>query len=296
VVVTRWFEKHRGLAMGILTASTATGQLIFLPILAKAVESDGWRTAVRIVAFTALAALGMALFFVRESPAAAGIPAFGGTEVIPLEPPVENPARVALRTLGRAAKREDFWFLSSTFFICGASTNGLIGTHLIPACVDHGIPEDRAAGLLATMGLFDLAGTTMSGWFTDRFDGRKLLFTYYALRGVSLMFLPRVLEANAGLFIFAIFYGLDWIATVPPTMRLATESFGVAEGPIVFGWVVAMHQVGAGIAALGAGVARTAYGDYQFAFISAGALCLLAALLSLAVGRVRFATTAPATP
>jgi MFS family permease len=296
VVVTRWFEKHRGLAMGILTASTATGQLIFLPILAKAVESDGWRTAVRIVAFTALAALGMALFFVRESPAAAGIPAFGGTEVIPLEPPVENPARVAMRTLGRAAKREDFWFLSSTFFICGASTNGLIGTHLIPACVDHGIPEVRAAGLLATMGLFDLAGTTMSGWFTDRFDGRKLLFTYYALRGVSLMFLPRVLEANAGLFIFAIFYGLDWIATVPPTMRLATESFGVAEGPIVFGWVVAMHQVGAGIAALGAGVARTAYGDYQFAFISAGALCLLAALLSLAVGRVRFATTAPATP
>lgn len=295
VVVTRWFHTHRGLAMGILTASTATGQLLFLPILAKAVESDGWRTAVRIVAVAAVAALGMAMLFVRESPAALGVPPFGATQIVPLEAASENAAALALRTLGRAAKREDFWFLAGTFFICGASTNGLIGTHLIPACVDHGIPEVRAAGLLATMGLFDLAGTTFSGWLTDRFDGRKLLFTYYALRGLSLVFLPRALSANAGLFVFAIFYGLDWIATVPPTMRLSTESFG-SEGPIVFGWVVAMHQVGASVAALGAGVARTEFGDYQYAFVSAGALCLLAALLSLAVGRVRFATAAPAAP
>ncbi|HEX4381455.1 MAG TPA: MFS transporter [Myxococcales bacterium] len=288
VVVTRWFSKHRGLVMGMLTASTATGQLLFLPVLARAVESDGWRMAVRIVGIAALGAMTLALLFVRESPAAAGVPAFGDTEVRPIEPPAENPARVALRVLAKASRSEDFWLLSGTFFICGASTNGLIGTHLIPACVDHGIPEVRAAGLLAVMGIFDLAGTTFSGWLTDRFDGRKLLFTYYALRGLSLIFLPRALTAQSGLFIFAVFYGLDWIATVPPTMRLATESFG-DEGPIVFGWIVAAHQVGAGIAALGAGLVRTSLGDYQLAFMSAGALCLIAALLALAVGRVRIA-------
>ena len=289
VVVTRWFSKHRGLVMGMLTASTATGQLLFLPVLARAVESDGWRTAVRIVGVAALFALGMALLFVRESPAAMGVPAYGDTEIKPIAPPTENPARLALRVLAKASRSEDFWLLSGTFFICGASTNGLIGTHLIPACVDHGIPEVRAAGLLAVMGIFDLAGTTFSGWLTDRFDGRKLLFTYYALRGLSLIFLPRALNAQSGLLIFAVFYGLDWIATVPPTMRLATESFGAGEGPIVFGWIVAAHQVGAGIAALGAGLVRTSLGDYQLAFMSAGALCIIAALLALAVGRVRVA-------
>src|SRR5471030_1882373 len=279
--------KNRGLVMGMLTASTATGQLLFLPVLAKAVETDGWRAAVRIVGVVALAALALALIFVRESPAELGLPAYGDTEVRPIVPPAENPARVALRALTSASRSTDFWLLSGTFFICGASTNGLIGTHLIPACFDHGIPEVRAAGLLATMGIFDLAGTTASGWFTDRFDSRKLLFTYYALRGLALIFLPRALTAQSGLFVFAVFYGLDWIATVPPTMRLATESFGAAEGPIVFGWIVAAHQVGAGMAALGAGLIRTSLGDYQLAFMSAGALCFFAAALALAVGRVR---------
>ena len=289
VVVTRWFTKRRGLVMGALTASTATGQLLFLPLLAHVVETDGWRWAVRIVALAALAAVAVSVLFVRESPAAIGVAAYGETGVTPAAPSAGNPAAVALRSLGRAVRSEDFWLLAGTFFICGASTNGLIGTHLIPACVDHGIPEVRAAGLLATMGVFDLIGTTASGWLSDRWDSRRLLFAYYGLRGLSLIFLPGALTAGSGLLVFAVFYGLDWIATVPPTVRLATEAFGTTEGPIVFGWVVAAHQVGAGAAALGAGLARTALGDYQLAFQVSGALCIVAALLALGIGRVRFA-------
>jgi MFS family permease len=289
VVVTRWFSKRRGLVMGALTASTATGQLIFLPLLARVVETDGWRWAVRIVALAAIAAVVVAVLLVRESPAAMGVTPYGATEVPAPARRAGNPAQVAVRTLFRSARSEDFWLLAGTFFICGASTNGLIGTHLIPACVDHGIPEVRAAGLLATMGLFDLVGTTLSGWLTDRWDSRKLLFTYYGLRGLSLIFLPQALTAGAGLLVFAVFYGLDWIATVPPTLRLATEAFGKEDGPVVFGWVVAAHQVGAGVAALGAGLIRTVLGDYQIAFLISGGLCLVAALLSLGVGRIRIA-------
>ena len=289
VVVTRWFSARRGLVMGALTASTATGQLLFLPLLARVVETDGWRSAVRIVALAALAAVALAILLVRESPAALGVAPYGATVIA--APPARsgNPARVAVLTLFRAARSEDFWLLALTFFICGASTNGLIGTHLIPACVDHGIPEVRAAGLLATMGIFDMFGTTLSGWLSDRWDNRRLLFTYYGLRGLSLMFLPQALIGGSGLLVFAVFYGLDWIATVPPTVRLATESFGKEDGPIVFGWVVAAHQVGAGVAALGAGFIRTELGDYQAAFFAAGALCLVAALLALAVGRIKLA-------
>jgi predicted MFS family arabinose efflux permease len=183
-------------------------------------------------------------------------------------------------------RHRDFWLLAGTFFVCGASTNGLIGTHLIPACVDHGIPEVRAAGLLAVMGMFDLVGTTASGWLTDRWDSRRLLFTYYALRGLSLIFLPQALhDAGAGLNVFSIFYGLDWIATVPPTVKLATDAFGKDDAPIVYGWVFASHQVGAGIAALGAGVIRTTLGSYRLAFVTSGSVCLVAALLALAIGR-----------
>jgi len=292
VVVTRWFSKHRGLVMGALTASTATGQLLFLPLLAHVAESDGWRWSVRIVGGAALFAVVVSLVFVRESPEALGVPMYGETAVAPAPRSAGNPARIAVQSLFRAARHEDFWLLAGTFFVCGASTNGLVGTHLIPACVDHGIPEVRAAGLLATMGLFDLVGTTMSGWLTDRWDSRRLLFAYYGLRGLSLIFLPQALTQQSGLFVFAVFYGLDWIATVPPTVRLATEAFGKDQGPIVFGWVVAAHQVGAAVAALGAGLIRTSLGDYQLAFMISGGLCLIAALLALAVGRVRFAWSA----
>jgi MFS family permease len=293
VVVTRWFSKQRGLVMGALTASTATGQLLFLPLLAQVAETEGWRWSVRIVGAAAVLAVAVAVLLVRESPAAVGALPYGADEPQAAPPPAGNPAAVAVRTLSRAARSEDFWLLAGTFFVCGASTNGLIGTHLIPACVDHGIPEVRAAGLLATMGIFDLVGTTASGWLSDRFDSRRLLFAYYGLRGLSLIFLPRALVGGSGLLVFAVFYGLDWIATVPPTVRLATEAFGKEDGPVVFGWVVAAHQVGAAFAAAGAGLVRTSLGDYQLAFMTSGALCLLAALLALLVGRIQVAPWRP---
>jgi MFS family permease len=295
VVVTRWFHKQRGLVMGALTASTATGQLLFLPLLASVAESDGWRWSVRIVAVAAAVAVVVALLLVRESPEEVGALPYGATEAVAAAPSKGNPAAVAVRTLFAAARKEDFWLLSGTFFICGASTNGLIGTHLIPACVDHGIPEVRAAGLLATMGIFDLIGTTASGWLSDRYDSRRLLFAYYGLRGLSLIFLPQALTAGSGLLVFAVFYGLDWIATVPPTVRLATEAFGKDDGPVVFGWIVAAHQVGAAFAAAAAGVLRTQLGDNQLAVMTSGALSLLAALLSLAVGRIKIAPWRAAT-
>ncbi len=285
-VVTRWFHTRRGLVMGALTASTATGQLLFLPLLARLTEDSGWRSAIRLVAGAALLLAPVALLVLRESPAAVGLLPYGATAPVPPTARRGNPIAVAFGTLGRAARRRDFWFLAGTFFVCGASTNGLVGTHLIPACLDHGIPEVRAAGLLAVMGMFDLAGTTASGWLTDRWDSRRLLFTYYALRGLSLIFLPDALHHDGtGLSVFSVFYGLDWIATVPPTLKLVTDAFGKDDAPIVYGWVFAAHQVGAGAVALGAGIIRTTLGDYRLAFEASGMLCLAAALLALAINR-----------
>jgi sugar phosphate permease len=296
VVVGRWFSARRGVVLGALTAATATGQLLFLPVLARLAEHDGWRAALWLVAAAALATVPVALLLIRETPADVGVRPYGAVDGEVEDAPRQgNPAAVALRTLARCARSRDFWLLAGTFFVCGASTNGLIGTHLIPACMDHGIPEVRAAGMLAMMGIFDLLGTTGSGWLTDRWDSRKLLFTYYALRGLSLIFLPDALhQQGTGLSLFTVFYGLDWIATVPPTVRLATDAFGRRDAPIVYGWVMAAHQVGAGMAALGAGVIRTALGEYRLAFVTSGALCLVAALLALAIGRRRAAAVAPA--
>jgi len=289
MIVNRWFFARRGLVLGALTASTATGQLLFLPLLARLVESDGWRSSLRLVSLAAVATVPLALLLVRESPAAVGLRPYGAPPgELPPQPRRGNPAALALAALGRASQQRDFWLLAGTFFVCGASTNGLIGTHLIPACMDHGIPEVRAAGMLATMGLFDLVGTTLSGWLTDRWDSRKLLFAYYGLRGLSLVFLPHALiEAGSGLSVFTVFYGLDWIATVPPTVRLAHDAFGKQDAPIVFGWIFAAHQVGAGAAALGAGLVRTHLGDYRAAFLASGCLCLVAAMMALMVGRGR---------
>jgi MFS family permease len=296
-VVSRWFHARRGLVMGALTASTATGQLLFLPLLARITEDAGWRWAIRIVAGAALLMVPIALAVVRESPAAVGALPYGATAPVPPQPRRGNPVVLAFATLRKAARHRDFWLLAGTFFVCGASTNGLIGTHLIPACLDHGIPEVRAAGLLAVMGMFDLVGTTASGWLTDRWDSRRLLFTYYALRGLSLIFLPEALhDAGTGLNLFSVFYGLDWIATVPPTVKLATDAFGKDDAPIVYGWVFASHQVGAGVAALGAGVIRTLLGEYRVAFLISGTVCLFAALLALAIGRGRARAPAGALP
>ena len=285
-IVNRWFVARRGLAMGILTASTATGQLIFLPILAALIQRQGWRPGVLVVAAAAALMIPVVLLLLRERPGDIGVAPLGAAADTPPQATTANPARVAIEALGDGLRSRDFWLLTLTFVICGASTNGLVGTHLIPAAHDHGIPEVRAAGLLALMGVFDLAGTTASGWLSDRWDSRRLLAWYYGLRGLSLLFLPFALATpGAALWVFAVFYGLDWIATVPPTVKLATDAFGVARGPMMFGWMAAGHQVGAAITALSAGWVRTTFGNYRYAFWGSGALCLVAALLALQVRR-----------
>jgi MFS family permease len=285
-VVNRWFVERRGLAMGILTASTATGQLIFLPLLAALIQRQGWRPGVLVVAGAAAFVIPLVIWLLRERPSDLGLAPYGALADVTLPTPPANPVRVALTALADGLRSRDFWLLTLTFVICGASTNGLVGTHLIPAAHDHGIPEVRAAGLLAVMGVFDLAGTTASGWLSDRWDSRKLLAWYYGLRGLSLLFLPFALATpGTALWVFAVFYGLDWIATVPPTVKLATDTFGAARAPVMFGWIAAGHQVGAAATALTAGWVRTTMGDYRTAFWGSGTLCLIAALLALQVRR-----------
>jgi predicted MFS family arabinose efflux permease len=294
-IVNRWFVKHRGLVMGLLTASTATGSLIFIPGLAMLTESSGWQTAVLTIAACSLAIVPFALWLLPEYPIDIGLSLYGGTGLT--QPPAApaRPFHAALSVLWRAAHQRDFWLLFGTFFICGATTNGLVGTHLIALCGDNGIPEVRAASLLAVMGIFDLVGTTLSGWLTDRYDARKLLFVYYSLRGLSLIWLPHSDFTLYSLSVFSVFYGLDWIATVPPTLRLTNEAFGDAAAPMVFGWVVAGHQVGAATAAMVAGSLRTLQGDYVWAFGIAGSVGLIAALLALFIGaRARAQVAQPA--
>jgi len=282
VVVNRWFEERRGLVLGVLSAANATGQLVFLPVLARLVTSHGWRSAVYAVAGCAVFVFLIVFFWMKDRPSEAGLLPYGAVKQ--LAP--QGPARSPLSGLAWAAKSREFWILAGSFFVCGASTNGLIGTHLIPACMDHGIPEVRAAGLLAVMGIFDLAGTTFSGWLTDRFNSRYLLFWYYALRGISLLFLPFSLTHPASaLSLFAVFYGLDWVATVPPTVRLTANTFGKENVGVVYGWIGAAHQLGASLAALGAGSIRTYLGDYRDAFWVSGALCLMVATLLLSTRR-----------
>ncbi|OAN44812.1 MFS transporter [Paramagnetospirillum marisnigri] len=285
-VVSRWFDLYRGTVMGVLSAATATGQLIFLPQMAWMVEQWGWREAVLLIAGAAALLAPVIWFLMRDRPADLGLWPVGATEAPP--PPVKagNPAMAALQALRDGMKSRDFWLLAGTFYVCGLSTNGLIGTHLIPACFDHGIPEVKAAGLLAVMGIFDMVGTTLSGWLSDRWDSRKLLFWYYGLRGLSLIFLDWAFGPDVfGLWLFAVFYGLDWIATVPPTVKLCAQSFGRERAGVMFGWIFAAHQVGAATAAYAAGWIRTDLGDYYLAFLSAGLICLVAAVMSLMVGR-----------
>jgi MFS family permease len=241
-IVNRWFTSNRGLVMGLLTASTATGTLIFMPGLASLVEWGGWQPVVLTVAACCAALIPLVYFLVPERPASIGLRSYGSAhEDQPASPAQGNPFVAAIGNLVRAAKTPTFWFLFATFFICGLTTNGLVGTHLIAFCGDHGIFEVQAASLLALMGFFDLFGTTLSGWLTDRFDPRKLLFFYYGLRGLSLIYLPYSDFSLVSLTVFAAFYGLDWIATVPPTVRIANETFGDKNAPLIFGWVVAGH-------------------------------------------------------
>jgi len=287
-IAARWFAARRGLVVGILTASVATGQLVFLPLLASLTESLGWRPALGLICVMLGVAALAVLLVMRDRPGDLGLRPFGddGTEPLPAPPPNTAPIMAAaFGALRDAAKTKVFWILFATFFICGASTNGLVQVHLIPMCLDFGIPQVHAAGLLAAMGIFDFVGTILSGWLSDRYDNRWLLFWYYGLRGLSLLLLPFSDFSFYGLSLFAMFYGLDWIATVPPTVRLTAQRFGPERANLVFGWIFAGHQLGAGAAAFGAGLSRTVLESYLPAFFVAGALCVFAAVIILMISR-----------
>lgn len=294
-VANRWFVARRGLVVGMLTASSATGSLLFLPLAAWLSDHYGWRIAL-LPAAVACALAGLLMLLVgRDHPAELDLPAFGERMVTAAARHRGNPVGEALATLRDASGSRAFWLLFATFFVCGLSTNGLIGTHFIPLCEGFGMAATAAASVLAMMGMFDLVGTVGSGWLTDRVDSRWLLFAYYGLRGLSLMALPLLHFSVLGLSAFAMFYGLDWIATVPPTVRLATAAFGRERGAVVFGWVFCGHQLGASVAAFGGGWTHDALGSYLPAFFASGAMCLLAALAALAISAgPRIAVRAPA--
>jgi MFS family permease len=288
-IANRWFVSRRGLVLGVLTAGGAAGQLVFLPLLAWLADRHGWRSASVTVAVAALAVVPLVVLVLRERPADVGLRPYGATGDEPDLPPSGGAARTAVTALRSAAPTKAFWLLAGGFLICGASTNGLVGTHFIPAAHDHGMPDTTAAGLLALVGVFDIVGTIASGWLTDRMDSRRLLGWYYALRGLSLLVLPMLFASSPqpSMLVFVLFYGLDWVATVPPTITLAREVFGPTRGTIVFGWIFAAHQIGAAIAAGVAGAIRTSLGSYTLAWWGAGALCLFAAAMSLSIGRDR---------
>jgi MFS family permease len=292
-VATRWFEARRGLVTGVLTAASATGQLIFLPVVAQVTEHHGWRWASLIVAAAALAVVPVVLVFMRNYPQDKGLTAYGATEAAEPAAVPASSFRTAFDGLLLGAKVPAFWLLAASFAICGMTTNGLIGTHFIPAANDHGMPTTVAAGLLATIGILDVAGTVFSGWLTDRVDPRLLLVVYYTGRGVSLLLLPSLLSPHAepSTWVFVIFYGLDWVATVPPTIVLCRNYFG-ASTPVVFGWVFASHQLGAAVAAAGAGKLRDLQGDYDLAFYLAAGLCIIAAALCGNVRKAQVSTPA----
>ncbi len=279
IVSTRWFKERRGLALGILTASSATGQLIFLPLAAWLESHFGWRAALLpSLIGLALAAFGVA-FLMVDRPADIGLLPYGETGKTP-PPPAAAPAfGAAFRVLGEVSGGAAFWILAFTFFVCGLSTNGLVQTHFIGLCADYGVASVTAASMLALIGAFDFIGTIMSGWLSDRYDNRALLFVYYSLRGLSLLYLPASSFSVYGLSLFAVFYGLDWVATVPPTARLTAKIFGAEKAGVTFGWIFAAHMIGAALAAYGGGYSRAAFQTYLPAFYIAGGACIVAALL-----------------
>nr|WP_104531317.1 MFS transporter [Streptomyces sparsogenes] len=288
-VTNRWFVQRRGLVTGILTAGGASGQLVFLPALSWIVEHHHWRPAAVTVAVAAFAVVPFVWLLLRDHPADVGLAAYGAEgPPTPKPAPRRGAARRAITALVSAARTGPFWLLAGTFAICGASTNGLVKTHFVPAAHDHHMPVTVAASLLAVIGIFDIVGTVASGWLTDRFDARRLLAVYYALRGLSLMFLPLLLadSVRPPMIFFIVFYGLDWVATVPPTIALCREHYG-EDSAIVFGWVLASHQVGAGLVAFVGGVVRDAFGSYDMVWYGAGALCAMAALMALVIRRER---------
>lgn len=288
-IAARWFVARQGLVVGILTAGTAAGQLVFLPVLADIVTLAGWRTMSLVLAGSVLLLAPLLMLGMRDRPEDVGLGAYGDPRgPQPITPPQGNPVAVAFRALGEGARLRDFWLISGGYFVCGASTNGLIGTHLIPACVDHGLSEVAGAGLLAAAGVFSFIGGTLSGWLSDRWDNRFLLFWYYGLRGLSLMYLPFAFGMSFyGLTLFSIFYGLDWIASVPPTVRLLSKTVGAERTGIMVAWISVIHQVGGAGAAYLGGLMRIEYGSYEQAFMLSGLLCIIAALMVLFIGAGR---------
>jgi len=304
-IANTWFAKSRGLVIGILTAGSAAGQLVFLPFIAALAQDPGWRQASLLIGAGALAVVPLVLMFLKNSPADVGVLPYGATPPAPgpnagtessgpeptgpaagqeVQEPGRNAAVRALQVLKRASKVRTFWALVAGFAICGATTNGLIGTHFIPSAHDHGMPETTAAGLLAVVGLLDIIGTIASGWLTDRFNPRILLAVYYQFRGIGLLVLPLLLSATVqpSMIVFVVIYGLDWVATVPPTAAICRQVFG-ADGSVVFGWVFAAHQLGAAAAALAAGAVRDATGQYTYAWFAAAAMCTIAAVISATI-------------
>lgn len=291
IIANRWFVARRGLVTGIFSGANATGQLLFLPAIAATATTYGWRWAAAIVAGLALATMLLVAGLIRDRPQDIGLIPYGavpGTrDAEPAPPPSVSPVIAALAVLRRGSRSWPFWALMATFFVCGWSTNGLIQTHFVPAAHDHGMPATTAAGLLALVGVFDLVGTVASGWLTDRVDPRLLLLAYYGLRGLSLFTLHAMLapDVQPKMWVFIVFYGLDWVATVPPTVALCRTHFGSTDSGIVFGWTYAAHMVGAGLGASYAGWIRTVDGSYRTAFVSAGVLCLVAAFVCLTIPR-----------
>lgn len=284
-IANRWFTERAGLAMGILTAANAAGQLIFLPLLALAAQYYGWQGVAVAVTLGVAAVIPPLMLLMPESPASIGLPAYGGTRVTP---PIAafaggNPFAVAFGALARASRSMDFWLLCLTFGICGLSTNGLINTHLIAYCADYGISAVNGASLLAVIGVFSLIGSTASGWLCDRVNPRVLLFWYYGLRGLSLVLIPFSRFDPLSLGAFSVFYGLDWVATGPATFALTNQAFGRRDAPVIVAWIFAAHQIGGAVAAFGAGAVRSLAGSYLMAFVASGLACLMASLLVLRV-------------
>jgi predicted MFS family arabinose efflux permease len=287
-VANRWFIKNKGIVVGALTAASATGQLIFLPLLSHFAVTYGWKSVSITIAIASFAVVPLIFFFLKESPAAVGTTPYGAADDWqPLEKSDLSAYRLAVDTISKAKSNRDFRILFFTFFVCGLSTNGLIGTHFIPAAHDHGMAEPVAASLLALVGVFDVIGTLASGYLTDRYDPRKLLFFYYGLRGLSLFLLPSILFStlHPSTLVFVIFYGLDWVATVPPTLILCRMILGPGRATVVYGWVFVGHQVGASMAALGAALLRVQLGDYAVAFYISAAMCLVSALMVLQIAK-----------
>ncbi len=287
-VANRWFVQKRGIVTGLLTAATATGQLIFLPGLSHMALTYGWKSVSITVASCSFAVVPFIYLFLREKPADLGLLPYGApADWQPPTPSDLSAGALAIDTLKQSSKKKDFWYLFGSFFVCGLSTSGLIGTHFIPAAHDHGMPTTLAASLLAMVGIFDVIGTLFSGWLTDRYDPRKLLFFYYGLRGLSLFLLPSILfsSIHPSTLVFVIFYGLDWVATVPPTIMLCRAVLGPSRASVVYGWVFAAHQIGGAVAAFGAAILRVQLGDYALAFYISGAMCIVTAYFVLQIAR-----------